>query len=180
MFSYGVPETRLVTHDGEISNCILEIPQNINVTLENNVITHKSGSILTLGGSTYTTYKLNQDRSTTISASLADGIYFVNGTANGTPILTAQTSFGSGDTLPELPSIYGRFFLTTDKKFYHSDGTQWNDSGVSYPTCLIKLSGGVASFVVDNSGNDVIFNGWCYIGGSNNDTCSFIFYHNIF
>lgn len=164
MFGYGVPETRLVTHDGEISNCILEIPQNIHATLENNVITHKSGSILTLGGSTYTTYKLNQDRSTTISASLEDGIYFVDGTANGTPALTLQTKFGSGDTLPELPSTYSRFFLTTNKQFYHSDGTQWNESGVSYPTCLIQMSGGVASFVKDSNGNDMIFNGAGFIG----------------
>ena len=32
------------------TNCILEIPQNIKMTLENNVLTLKAGSIITLTG----------------------------------------------------------------------------------------------------------------------------------
>ena len=164
MFGYGVPETRLITHDGTISNCVLDIPQNINVTLGNNVITTKAGSVLTYGGSVYITQTITQDRATTISDTLADGVYFVNGSGNGTPILTEQSIFGSGNTLPADGSTYDRFYLTTSTDFWHWSGSEWVHSGLSYPLCMIEILNGVASFAKDSNGNDMIFNGAGYIG----------------
>jgi len=164
MFQSRTPQTVIDTHNGTISNCILDIPQNIKVTLDNNVITTKAGSVLTYGGSVYTTQTITQDRATTISDTLANGFYFVNGSGNGTPILTEQSKFGSGDTLPEDGSTYERFYLTTSTDFWHWNSSQWVHSGLSYPLCMVEIVSGVASFAKDSNGRDMIFNGACFVG----------------
>ena len=150
--------------NGTISNCILEIPQLLKLELSGNVITHKAGSVQTQCGDTYATYTVTQDRSTTISDSLADGLYYVNPSNNGTLTVTAQGKFGSGDTLPADGSTYERFFLTTDKKMYHYGSGTWGVSGLNYPVCMIKMTSGVASFAKDSNGNDMIFNGAGFVG----------------
>lgn len=152
------------SQNGTISNCVLDIPQLLKLELSDNVITHKAGSIQTQCGDIYATYTVTQDRSTTISNSLADGLYFVNPSNNGTLTITAQEKFGSGSSLPADGSIYERFFLTTDKKMYHYGAGTWSISGLNYPVCMIKMTSGVASFAKDLNNNYMVFNGACFVG----------------
>jgi hypothetical protein len=154
------------SQNGAISNCILDIPQNIKLTLENNVVTLKVGSTVVRGGEVYTTYTLSEDKSLTISSSLENGRYFLYTNSTGTPLVTIQNKFGSGTTLPADSSVYGRFFITTNKTFYNWSGAQnaWVESGVTYPIAMIDVVNGIASFAKDSNGNDMIFNGAGFIG----------------
>lgn len=154
----------IVTQNGTISNCILEIPQNIKLTLENNVVTLKSGSVVVRGGEVYTTYTLSEDKSLTIS--LDDGRYVLFTNAVGSPLTIIQNKFGSGTTLPEDSSVYTRFFITTNTTFYNWSGLQnaWVESGITYPIAMIDVVNGVASFAKDSNNNDMIFNGAGFVG----------------
>lgn len=156
------------SQNGTISNCVLEIPQNIKVILENNVLTVKSGSILTKSGNVYTTSTTVEDKTRNLS-SLQNGKYVVfsafAGGAIQTPHLVSRIL--SGDTVPTISSSIEVFYLTTDKTFHLNDGTQSGFEGnwpVAYPLCLIEMKSGVASFAKDSKGNDMIFNGAGFIG----------------
>ena len=154
------------TVDGKISNFMSEVPQNIKLTLENNVVTMKAGSTLLKGGTVYTTYTLTEDKTYTIPNTLEDGRYFLYTNATGTPLVTIQNRFGSGTTLPADSSVYGRFFITTNTTFYNWSSAQnaWVESGITYPSAMIDVVNGVASFAKDSNGNDMIFNGMGFVG----------------
>lgn len=157
--------------NGTISNCILEIPQNIKLKLENNVLTLKAGSILTHPGDTYKTYTTKENKTYTISSTLSDGMYSVfvarsSGTIQG---LSNITKISSGNTAsrPEWStSIVGLVYYNTDTKLFNfvSASGWYEDWGVAYPVCVIEMKSGVASFAKDSNGNDMIFNGACFVG----------------
>ena len=44
-------------------------------------------------------------------------------------------------------------------------GETWTEQPFSYPLCIVNVSGGVTtSFAKDSNGNDMIFNGACFVG----------------
>ena len=153
------------------TNCILEIPQNIKLELSNNVLTLKSGSILTWGGTTYRTATTTEDKTWTMPDNFADGKYYiftsrVNGTIQGGTLLT-KVSSGTESARPEWSaSLIGSVYYNIDTKLFNYAGsTRWSeDWGVAYPICLIEVSSGIASFAKDSNGNDMIFNGACFVG----------------
>lgn len=147
------------------SNCVLDIPQNIKLTLENNVLTVKKGSILTLTGSTYATATTNHDVTRTYN-SLADGRYFIFMAGNLGSLGTARkiSDVGSGDTVPDSSSSLTAFYNTADKKMYVKENNVWTVWNVVYPLCIIEASDGAVSFAKDSNGNDMIFNGACFVG----------------
>lgn len=154
------------SQNGTISNCILEIPQNLKLTLENNVLTLKSGSILTRTGSTYATVTTTNDISRDIS-NLNNGVYpiFINSSlAISAPVEIAKV--GSGSTTPaDGDNTYYRFFNSTDKYIYYNNGSSWDSFSIPYyPLCVINVIDGVASFAKDSNGRDMIFNGAGFIG----------------
>lgn len=160
-----------VSQNGTISNCILEIPQNIKLTLENNVLTLKAGSILVRGGDTYVTTTTTQDESYTIPSTQAQGRYFSfaeknTGALQGLRTIVKITS-GTTAQRPEwsLSIAHSIYFDVDTKTFYYATGTQWIEWVVAYPLCVIDVdSSGVASFAKDSHGNDMIFNGIGFIG----------------
>lgn len=165
--------------NGTISNCILEIPQNIKCSIASNVVTLTTGSILTNTGATYATTTLSANQIYTIDNSLADGNYLLcsNGVAIQAPLALSVT--GSGSSLPADGSTYTYFFNVTDKLIYkYADGA-WSATSYCYPFALVTMSNGVATFAKDANGNDIIFNGWCYIGGSNGTQVSMIVFPGI-
>lgn len=150
--------------NGTISNCILEIPQNIKASITSNVITLAGGSILTHTGSTYATITTTANQTYTIDSSLADGNYLLcsNGAEIQEPL--ALTITDSGASLPADGSTYTYFYNTTDKLIYkYADGA-WSATSYCYPFVEITMSGGVASFAKDSKGRDMIFNGVGFIG----------------
>lgn len=151
------------------TNCILEIPQNIKVTLENNVLTLKAGSKCLLYGSTYQTVSRGTNLTRVLPTSNARTLVImpnVNLTYIGFLDLSHITS---GESFPiDLPSSgqYG-FYKVSEKRLYETEdgGTTWTASNRTYPICVINIdSDGVASFAKDSNGNDMIFNGAGFIG----------------
>lgn len=154
------------SQNGTISNCILEIPQNLKLEMSNNVLTLKTGSIITRTGSTYVTVTTTEDQTHDYS-SLADGTYLQcagRSTGNLAPYYDLIEKFGSGSSLPADNTTYNRFFLTTDKLIYYWHNGAWENWTVTYPVCVVKVESGTASIVKDGNGNDMIFNGAGFIG----------------
>lgn len=152
------------------TNCILEIPQNIKMTLENNVLTLKAGSILTRTGDTYTTITTATDKTYTVSSNQGTGKYVVlcqqdNGTIDS---IVKVNEIHSGTTAqrPENVSIGYRYFNVDTKRWNLKESSAWNENwAICYPICVIDVdSNHVASFAKDSNGNDMIFNGAGFIG----------------
>jgi hypothetical protein len=156
------------SQNGTISNCILEIPQDIKLELNNGTLTLKSGSVVALTGyNTYTTRTTNSD---IVKNSWSSHWYnkrvliFIGATGTGFGY-TNISSTGSGSSLPSDGSIYTTFYLTTDNTLYEWSSNTWTAITYSYPLCVIDVdSNGVASFAKDSNGNDMIFNGVGFIG----------------
>ena len=149
------------SQNGTISNCILEIPQNLKLTLENNVLTLKAGSILTIPASVYTTVTTTQDF-TQDYTSYPDGRYVVATKSSGRDILErliGNCVSGAGAT-----TTAGFAFDTTANEIGYYLGTGTKAQTCTYPFCIVDVVGGVASFAKDSHGNDMIFNGIGFIG----------------
>lgn len=148
------------------TNCILEIPQNIKLELNNNVLTAKAGCIFVLGGSTYST--TTNSSNLTLNIPTTQGRYVISPVGNYNLIAVDINQWGSGDTLPAQGTGTALRFFKTDERTFYVRGTveaEWNSSSVCYPICLIDVdSNGVASFAKDSNGNDMIFNGAGFIG----------------
>ena len=150
--------------NGTISNCVLEIPQNIKLTLENNVLTLKAGSIITLTGSTYATVTTTGDYSTTVPSYLVNKRCYVfpNTSGNLSGGFVGFISVKSGNTLPETGSV---FFNTSDNLLYTKASGEWLVWNRAYPVCVIDVdSEGNLSFAKDSNGNNMIFNGMGFVG----------------
>lgn len=151
------------------TNCVLEIPQNLKLTLENNVLTLKSGSIITLMGSTYAIVTTSSDVSRTYSGLDSNQLFYVFCSASGTSLTSLYKieNVWSGTTAPEV-SISGRvFYNSNDKYAYSSSASGWNTTpwNVAYPLAILQTDGnGNLSFAKDSNGNSMIFNGAGFIG----------------
>ena len=147
------------------TNCVLEIPQNIKLTIENNVLTVKNGSVLVMSGSsTYRTITVNADRTKDFS-SYQDGkiVVFAN-TIGGLGLDGLLNRVGSGSSLPADNTTYSFFYLTTDYSIYHYEGSSWVKKDASYPLCVLEKDSSGVHFAKDSNGNDMIFNGAGFIG----------------
>lgn len=159
-----------ITQTNTISDCILEIPQNIKLTLENNMLTLKSGSILTVTGSTYATVTTTADKIYEISSSLADGKYIIFCTNTGAmhnPRILSKVSSGDSNSFPtDNLDGFNIYYNTDDKKIYsyNTSTLTWNEWTQIYPICLIEINTGVAFFAKDDNGYDIIFNSMCFMG----------------
>lgn len=97
------------------TNCILEIPQNIKMTLENNVLTLKAGSILSRTGDTYSTITTTVDKTYTLPTNTSNGRYYVlcqsgNGTIDGLRGVSEVKS-GTTEQRPALEDVFIRLCL---------------------------------------------------------------------
>lgn len=157
------------SQNGTISNCILEIPQNIKASIENNIVTVKSGTTAVLTGSTYATVTLSQDVSVDLSSRSETKLYILLSATGAVVPWFNFYNTGSVTTLPADNSQYERVFNVTDKQYYlWSSTTQrfniWGENAASYPLCVVEKVNGVWQFAKDSNGNDMIFNGCGYIG----------------
>lgn len=156
--------------NGTISNCILEIPQNIKLELSNSVLTLKAGSILTKTGDTYTTATVITDKTidfTTDVANASDGYYpLVVGfsTAPSKQGLVSLSKWNSGSELPATSNNNDVYYNVTDKLIYLYGNGSWAQWGVAYPLALLQVINHQLSFAKDSDGNDIIFNGACFVG----------------
>lgn len=150
------------SQNGTISNCVLEIPQNIKVSIASNVVTLEKGSIITLTGTVYTTYTLTAAQTYTVSSSLADGKYYLF--ANSAGVIQAPIAMADVVSASSLPASGMYCYLTTDKIIYKYEDSEWNATTLAYPLGIIEMASGIASFAKDSNGNDMIFNGAGFVG----------------
>jgi len=153
------------THAGILSNCILKIPQNLKLTLENNVLTLKAGSILTNDGSSYSTKTINNDITTdfsSYSANNGNSMVFSQGGYFRTFSLSKVVS-GTIDSLADV--AWHVWFDTTNKEIntYGNAGTA--AIRFCYPICVVSYgSDNQWHIAKDSNDHDMIFNGAGFIG----------------
>lgn len=156
--------------NGTISNCILEIPQNIKCEINGSTLTLKSGSILTRTGSTYGTFTLTQDNVWNLNvAAMGDDKLFMFTGGNGhtpNPKSVSRTFSGDSSSYPNNPRDGDLYFNTTDKTIHiwRNNQSAWETYINAYPFCVIEIKNHQLSFAKDSNGNDMIFNGAGFIG----------------
>ena len=150
--------------NGTISNCILEIPQNLKIEISGTTITIKSGSIIAMtGSSTYTTVTLSADSTRDVSG-FGNGTYYLIYTGYQITLYD-KNRVQSGSSLPENPAVNDRFYLTTDYSYYYGNSSNvWTKNAGSYPLAIVIGDSEGFHFAKDSNGNDMIFNGVGFIG----------------
>ena len=146
-----------------VTNCIAEIPQDINLTLSSGTLTLKAGSKVYQpnGSGVFSSTVLSSDV-TQPSGTLSNGqnVVFDNGGFSGTSLrFTPITKCFSGSSAPSTPSGNDCWYDTTNNliKVYQSNAWSGNRS---FPIAIVTVSGGAISSI------DQVFNGFGYIGST--------------
>ena len=157
------------SQNGTISNCILDIPQDIKIEINNGIITLKSGCKLTLTGSTYSTVTVEND--VNYSAPTETNCRMVVfATAAGVPYpLTEKCKIENVHSGDDHGFGSGKIYYdSTDKIIYTYEeipGSGYYASNLTYPLAVVDVdSTGKCSFAKDSNGNDMVFNGAGFIG----------------
>ena len=149
--------------NGTISNCILEIPQNLKMEVVPEGIVLKAGSVVCIPDNTFIYKTITTTDDITFTGSGDRSLYL---RSNGiTPIYTAIDSEYSGNTSPA--QTYSTWYDTTNNTVYrYSNDASTPDYTLSFPLCRCHLSStaGGSYFLKDSNGNDMIFNGACFVG----------------
>ena len=142
--------------ENKITNCITEIPQDINVTFVNNILQIKSGTKLYQpnGSGVFNEIILTSDEIFTVSGT---GTFYVfRGEANGISYVSASLANINSGT-PDS-STNGVFYDTTNNRIdYYNSGTR-TDRLYAFPICKITVSSGNIVNI------DQVFNGFGYVG----------------
>ena len=146
------------TIDNKITNCVLQIPQNINLELNNGTLTLKAGSKTYMPRSGGGFDELVTTKDITYSHPI-DGEYllFIESQGRWVTIMRTVWCF-SGTTEPEKTGNKVWYDTGTNIiNFYNADNTT---SKQSFPIAKITVSGGQISSI------DAVFNGFGFIGSS--------------
>lgn len=141
-----------------VTNCITEIPQDINLGLNAGTLTLKAGSKVYFpnGSGVFDTTTIANDLTAT---NQNNGTYMVFLTGpGGTLMLRNITLCYSGTTAPTPVQQYSAWYDTANNIMkYTGIYTTWS-AGASLPIALVTVSGGEISSI------DQVFNGFGYIG----------------
>lgn len=149
----------------QITNCILEIPQNIKLEFVDGVLTLKSGSVVVVpngkSGSTllFTQRTIPNDISASVLSN-GSGLTQIMVNINNTFAPNSVNMVSSGDTAPSSGQIW---YDTTNNliKSSSDNGSSWNTTvGVSLPIGLITRDTGTITSL------NQIFNGFGTIGST--------------
>ena len=144
----------------QITNCILEVPQNIKLELTNGVLTLKAGSKITWGGEEYKTTVVADDKTYTYTGSTtnANCVVCVARESGTIQTLTNITTWSSGSSAPTETTTGKRYFDYTNKIFYLKKDDGWKEWTIGYPIATVTLTNGIITSI------DQVFNGFGYIG----------------
>ena len=141
-----------------ISNCILSIPQDIKLELNNGVLTLKSGS------KTYNADGSFQINESDITCSLNSNSRYVifKDSLNSTGTMPLSWCY-SGETAPSVTSTYALWLDTANKdvKITSDTGSSW-EGGRSLPLAIIENTSGS----LGATGIEQVFNGFGHIGST--------------
>ena len=146
------------TIDNKITNCVLEIPQNLNLELNNGTLTLKAGSktYMPRAGGGFDELVTTKDITYTHPV---DGEYllFIESQGRWLSIMETKYCF-SGTTEPEKTGYKVWYDTGTNIiNYYNSDNVATKQS---FPIAKVTVSGGQISSI------DAVFNGFGFIGGS--------------
>ena len=142
-----------------ISNCITEIPQDINLELAGGILTLKAGSKVYVpnGAGVFDTYTAANDITSNSFAGSVTRFVFID--INNNTINAASAVF-SGSSAPTVSGV-GFWYDTTNNviKRTTDSGSTWT-SGFSFPIAIVTSVNDVATSI------DRVFNGFGYIGST--------------
>ena len=142
----------------QITNCLLEVPQNIKLELNNSTLTLKAGSkvIVPNGVGLFDEVVVSADKTIT-NTSNDTYMVFVRKDTNGLALTRLATQTASGTSTP-TSGWYG-YYNTNDNKVYRiEEGI--NKTLMSLPIGIITVSNGAIASI------DQIFNSMGYIGST--------------
>lgn len=152
--------------DDKIANCLLEVPQNIKLELNNGTLTLKAGSkVIVPNGfeADGTTPKFDYvaiESDKTVITATGSGQYMILYKSASWRNQITLTCF-SGDTQPTFTGNFATWYDTANNsvKITGDNGATWL-GGWSLPLCLITTTAGVLNSV------DQVFNGMGYFGST--------------
>ena len=148
--------------NNKITNCLLEVPQNIKLELVDGALTLKAGSKVYNGDGTV--YTRSTDYTVTPSWGTGNGIFVfplvVDSQIIGFDAISRNLVF-SGDVAPTFSGDYAYWFDTTVKrvKYTNNAGASWSEDR-ALPLCLVSTNNSVITSI------DQVFNGFGYIGST--------------
>ena len=154
----------LVQLGNKITNCILQIPQNINLTLENGTLTLKAGSKVYVpnGAGVFNEVTVGNDAKITLDDYGTQSNIVVMYNQHGNAIHVQGLSFVfSGATAPS-GNEYMVWYDTTNNfiKTTSNSGKTWSITNNSLPIALITSKSNVITSI------DQVFNGFGFIGST--------------
>ena len=147
-----------------VSNCLTEIPQDINLELSSGTLTLKAGSKVHIANG-----NLDETDTTTADISVTnayDGQYMViRNSATSLYMGRIESSFSGtiANRPSSTPNSTGFYFATDENKIYltGNSGANWySGSTFTLPLAIVTVSGGAISSI------DQVFNGFGYIGST--------------
>ena len=141
-----------------MTNCITEIPQDINLELNNGTLTLKAGSKVYVpnGSGNFDIYTESTDRSITLGDNGAQFIC-VNANTGGLQARLVQNSVSGAGVTTTAGFAYNT--TTNQIRFYNASGID-QDFNNSFPIAIVTVSGGTITSI------DQVFNSFGYIGSS--------------
>lgn len=152
--SSAATSANLADIQNKITNCLLKIPQDIKLELNNGTLTLKSGSKVYDGNGLF---KAIESDLTLTPSGYADIPHVAFVKEDGMLYARAVIDCASGDTTPSTDLWL--YYNTTDKKVYQIENGV-NVGTASLPLCVFTVSGGTASKITQ------VFNGFGYIGNT--------------
>lgn len=165
-YNFNTLDEQTLTHRN-ITNCILEIPQDINLDLSNGVLT------LLAGSKVYVPNGLNANGEKIFEEFIIDKDFiFPNANANGTYFLYINKNYHyrisdynySGDTPPTINETYAIWYDTAQNliKATNDNGANWAPNTWALPLCLATVTEANKAYDTINQ----VFNGYGYIGSA--------------
>ena len=145
-----------------VSNCLVEIPQDINLTLSDGTLTLKSGSKFYMPDGTAITTTSDQTWSTTTMPSSNLFVFLSRyGNAVGLYGRCVVENCSSGSSLPSTVPSAGSFFNTSDNTIYVANNGVWDASTSGLPIAIVKSDADRNLVSIDK-----VFNGFGYMGST--------------
>lgn len=144
-----------------VTNCITEIPQDINLELNNGTLTLKAGSKVYVpnGVGVFDVVTIASDISADYSGwGTQKRLLTYNSTTNGLEAYELDTQTASGDTTPTISATFMTWYDTANNliKYTGDSGSTW-------------ISGGSLPLAIFSGANSILyqaFNGFGYIGST--------------
>ena len=143
----------------KITDCLLQVPQKINVELADGVLTLKAGSkvIVPNGAGVFDEVVIQNDLTMTTAGSGSDPCFIVYRSDTGSLGVSSVSLTTSGTT---APTGNGVWYDTKNNIVYNYTGGTVANANLSFPIAIISRTTGVINSL------DQIFNGMGYIGST--------------